>query len=185
MIKSRQLTSAFLANDFLPLLRSKPHWSPKDIQLAVKESIRYEAYASSHHVFQVRDINDVFADLDYRTCTCRKWELRGYPLKGTNPRLIILRIHPLSNPAPGRPKKNGKRDPHEGPKKTKETYKAWSDNDLWQMGRPKTKQSTQELTQQSTQQASQQPTQESIKRGTKKSSGWGKSKGNGNRGSCI
>ncbi|XP_021990818.1 uncharacterized protein LOC110887548 [Helianthus annuus] len=118
---------------------------------------RCEVYPSSYQVFQVRDFDDVSVDLDKRTCTCRKWELRGYPCKhvcavagflhknaedyvdqcyhkDTYMKIYDFTIPPLPSEkywpkvdypmdpppikvAPGRPKKNRKRDPHEDPKK--------------------------------------------------------------------
>ena len=40
MIKNRQLTAGFIANEFLPLFRSKPNWSAKEIVLAVKQKYK-------------------------------------------------------------------------------------------------------------------------------------------------
>ncbi|XP_022032591.1 uncharacterized protein LOC110933689 [Helianthus annuus] len=120
-------------------------------------AFRCEVYPSSYQVFQVKDVDDVKVDLENKTCTCRKWQLRGYPCKHvcavagflhknaedyvdpcyhkeTYMRTYEYSIPPLPSEkfwpkvdypmdpppikkAPGRPKKNRKRDPHEDPKK--------------------------------------------------------------------
>ncbi|XP_022030248.1 uncharacterized protein LOC110931151 [Helianthus annuus] len=120
-------------------------------------AFRCEVYPSSYQVFQVKDVDDVTVDLENKTCTCRKWQLRGYPCKHvcavagflhknaedyvdpcyhkeTYMRTYEYSIPPLPSEkfwpkvdypmdpppikkAPGRPKKNRKRDPHEDPKK--------------------------------------------------------------------
>ncbi|XP_022007672.1 uncharacterized protein LOC110906924 [Helianthus annuus] len=49
--------------------------------IRIQAAYRCEVYPSSYHVFQVRDFDDVSVDLDNRTYTCRKWDLRGYPCK--------------------------------------------------------------------------------------------------------
>ena len=41
MKKNRQLSYIFIANDFLLVFKRKPHWSAKDIQLAVKEKYKF------------------------------------------------------------------------------------------------------------------------------------------------
>ena len=51
------------------------------LDFSKQAAYRCEVYPSSYHVFQVRDFDDVSVDLDNRTCTCRKWDLRGYPCK--------------------------------------------------------------------------------------------------------
>ncbi|XP_076933282.1 uncharacterized protein LOC143599133 [Bidens hawaiensis] len=40
MLKNRQLTADFIADQFLPIFKAKPHWSAKDIQDAVKEKFK-------------------------------------------------------------------------------------------------------------------------------------------------
>ncbi|KAK1431469.1 hypothetical protein QVD17_07928 [Tagetes erecta] len=40
MSRNRQLTSQFIATEFLPVFKARPHWSAKEIQLAVKEKYK-------------------------------------------------------------------------------------------------------------------------------------------------
>ncbi|XP_076945346.1 uncharacterized protein LOC143616392 [Bidens hawaiensis] len=40
MIRNRQLTSTFIANEFLPMFKTKPNWSAKYIQTVVREKYK-------------------------------------------------------------------------------------------------------------------------------------------------
>ncbi|KAK1411785.1 hypothetical protein QVD17_32525 [Tagetes erecta] len=40
MSKNRQLTAEFIADEFLPIFKARPHWPAKDIQVAIKEKFK-------------------------------------------------------------------------------------------------------------------------------------------------
>lgn len=127
------------------------------LEYSKSHAFRCDVFPSSYQVFQVREYDDVSVDLENRTCTCRKWDLRGYPCKHVCavagflgkpaedyvdkcyhketymkayeysipplpserywPKVVYPLDPPPIKPAPGRPKKNRRRDPHEDPKK--------------------------------------------------------------------
>ncbi|XP_076932017.1 uncharacterized protein LOC143597391 [Bidens hawaiensis] len=111
------------------------------LKLNKKKNMAYkcEVFPSSHNVFEVSDYHDVYVDLIKKTCTCKKWDLtekffnkcyhkeqymKSYefiilPLAGERywPSVDYLLDPPPIEKAPGRPKKNRKRDPHEDPKR--------------------------------------------------------------------